>query len=59
VTRQWFHFTLPTRKGQLQQLTMTNAVQSRFAKGGRGYQTLASYDQLKWFRVQSTLMEKT
>jgi len=48
---QWFHFRAHGVKGQQLQFAITNANQSSYVDGWKGYQTVASYDKEEWFRI--------
>lgn len=55
---QWFHFkveglTPGTRYG----FSLTNAAQSAYSHAWTGYNAVASYDQVNWFRVPSRFEE--
>ncbi len=49
--RQWFHFRVTGIRGQALRLRFVNAAAATYVEGWRGYQALATYDRLDWFRV--------
>lgn len=51
--QQWFHFRLQTTQGVLHRLAIINAGESLFPKAWNGYQVVASYDRINWFRVET------
>lgn len=49
---QWFHFKVSgLHVGQEHWFRLTNASQSSYNKAWTGYQAVASYDHVNWFRV--------
>lgn len=48
---QWFYFRVQGAERQAITLRITNAAQAAYAEGWDGYQTVASYDRKRWFRV--------
>ncbi len=49
---QWFHFKASgLHVGQEHWFRLNNASQSTYSKGWPGYQAVASYDHVNWFRV--------
>lgn len=51
---QWFHFKVDgLNPGQRYGFSLTNAGQSSYRNAWSGYQAVASYDQVNWFRVPS------
>ncbi len=50
---QWFHFRLSSEHNQMHTLTITNAAESAYPDGWKGYQAVASYDRQTWFRVET------
>lgn len=51
---QWFYFRLSGARGQQCVMTFENAAQCAFAQGWHGYQAMASYDRVNWFRVPTS-----
>lgn len=51
---QWFYFRLSGARGERCIMTLENAAQCVFAQGWRGYQAVASYDGVNWFRVPTS-----
>jgi murein tripeptide amidase MpaA len=51
---QWFYFRLAGARGQRCRMTFDNAAQCAFAQGWHGYQAMASYDRVNWFRVPTS-----
>ena len=51
---QWFYFRVNGGRGQACRFVFENAAQCAFAEGWRGYQAVASYDRLDWFRVPTS-----
>jgi murein tripeptide amidase MpaA len=52
--RQWFYFRLQGALGQPVRLRFVNAGAATYVTGWRGYQAVASYDRVDWFRVPTT-----
>jgi murein tripeptide amidase MpaA len=50
-TMQWFHFRCHTTAGVHHTIRILNAGDSSFSRAWENYQTMASYDQINWFRV--------
>ena len=51
---QWFHFKVENLiPGQRYGFSLTNAGQSAYSHAWTGYNAVASYDQVDWFRVPS------
>jgi murein tripeptide amidase MpaA len=51
---QWFHFKVEDlTPGQRYGFSLTNAGQSAYNHAWSGYNAVASYDQVEWFRVPS------
>lgn len=49
---QWFHFKVDgLTPGQPHRFSLENAGQSSYNKAWSGYQAVASYDHINWFRV--------
>ncbi|MFP5390093.1 MAG: M14-type cytosolic carboxypeptidase [Gammaproteobacteria bacterium] len=51
---QWFYFRLQGAQGQACTLRLLNAGQSAYPAGWEGYQAMASYDRVSWFRVPTS-----
>jgi murein tripeptide amidase MpaA len=51
---QWFYFRLQGAQGEPCTIRLLNAGQSAYPKGWEGYQAMASYDRVNWFRVPTT-----
>ena len=51
---QWFYFCLSGARGEHCIMTFENASQCVFEQGWPGYQAMASYDRMNWFRVPTT-----
>ncbi|HZX27664.1 MAG TPA: M14-type cytosolic carboxypeptidase [Telluria sp.] len=51
---QWFYFRLQGAQGQACTIRFLNAAKSAYPKGWEGYQAVASYDRITWFRVPTT-----
>ena len=51
--RQWFHFRLQGARGRKVQLRILNAGEATFADGWKDYRACASYDHVRWFRVDT------
>ncbi len=52
--RQWFHFRLQGAREQLTSIRFLNAGQCTYPQGWEGYQAVATYDHVHWFRVPTT-----
>jgi murein tripeptide amidase MpaA len=51
---QWFHFNVDgLTPGQRYGFSLTNAGESAYSNAWVGYNAVASYDQINWFRVPS------
>jgi murein tripeptide amidase MpaA len=51
---QWFHFQVSgLQSGQRYGFSLSNAGQSSYKNAWSGYNAVASYDQVNWFRVPS------
>jgi murein tripeptide amidase MpaA len=48
---QWFYFRLQGAQGQPCSIRFLNAGKSAYPDGWQGYQAMASYDRVEWFRV--------
>ena len=48
---QWFYFRLQGAQGQACRIRFLNAGKSAYPDGWDGYQAMASYDRVEWFRV--------
>jgi murein tripeptide amidase MpaA len=51
---QWFYFRLQGAQGEPCTIRLLNAGQSAYPKGWEGYQAMASYDRVNWFRVPTS-----
>ncbi|MFD2366899.1 M14-type cytosolic carboxypeptidase [Pseudoduganella sp. GCM10020061] len=51
---QWFYFRLQGAQGEPCTIRFLNAGQAAYPKGWEGYQAMASYDRLNWFRVPTS-----
>jgi murein tripeptide amidase MpaA len=51
---QWFYFALTGARDTDCTMTFDNASQCAFPEGWRGYQAVASYDRVEWFRVPTS-----
>lgn len=51
---QWFYFRLQGAHGEPCTIRLLNAGQSAYPKGWEGYQAMASYDRVNWFRVPTS-----
>jgi murein tripeptide amidase MpaA len=51
---QWFYFRLQGAEGLDCTLRFLNAGQSAYPDGWHGYQAVASYDRVEWFRVPTS-----
>lgn len=55
---QWFHFQVDgLAPGQVQRFSLINAGQSAYPFAWPGYQAIASYDHVNWFRVPTRYEE--
>ncbi|TKC80075.1 carboxypeptidase family protein [Trinickia terrae] len=51
---QWFYFRVSGARGERCMMTFENASECAFAEGWRGYEAVASYDRVNWFRVPTS-----
>ena len=51
---QWFYFRLQGAQGQACTIRLLNAGQAAYPAGWEGYQAMASYDRVNWFRVPTS-----
>ena len=51
---QWFHFRLQGAHGQACVMRFLNAGACAFPRGWEGYNVVASYDRVNWFRVPAS-----
>jgi murein tripeptide amidase MpaA len=51
---QWFYFRLQGAQGQACTIRFLNAAQAAYPAGWEGYQAMASYDRVNWFRVPTS-----
>ena len=51
---QWFYFRLHGAQGQACTIRFLNAGQAAYPAGWEGYQAMASYDRVNWFRVPTS-----
>ena len=51
---QWFYFRLQGAQGQPCTIRFLNAAQAAYPAGWEGYQAMASYDRINWFRVPTS-----
>jgi len=51
---QWFYFRLQGAQGQPCTIRFLNAGRSAYPDGWNGYQAMASYDRVNWFRVPTS-----
>jgi murein tripeptide amidase MpaA len=51
---QWFYFRLQGAQAQACTIRLLNAGKTAYPKGWEGYQAMASYDRVNWFRVPTT-----
>jgi murein tripeptide amidase MpaA len=51
---QWFYFRLQGAQGEPCKIRLLNAGKSAYPKGWEGYQAMASYDRVNWFRVPTS-----
>ncbi|WP_137174773.1 M14-type cytosolic carboxypeptidase [Massilia sp. HP4] len=48
---QWFYFRLQGAQGEACSIRLLNAGNAAYPAGWEGYQAMASYDRVNWFRV--------
>lgn len=51
---QWFYFRLQGAQGQACNIRLLNAGNAAYPAGWEGYQAVASYDRVNWFRVPTS-----
>ncbi len=51
---QWFYFRLQGAQGEACSMRFLNAGSSAYPEGWNGYQAMASYDRVNWFRVPTS-----
>jgi murein tripeptide amidase MpaA len=51
---QWFYFRLQGAQGEPCTIRLLNAGKAAYPKGWEGYQAMASYDRINWFRVPTS-----
>lgn len=51
---QWFYFRLQGAQGEACAIRLLNAGNAAYPAGWEGYQAMASYDRVNWFRVPTT-----
>jgi murein tripeptide amidase MpaA len=51
---QWFYFRLQGARGEPCTIRLLNAGKAAYPKGWEGYQAMASYDRVNWFRVPTS-----
>ncbi|HEX9172449.1 MAG TPA: M14-type cytosolic carboxypeptidase, partial [Telluria sp.] len=51
---QWFYFRLQGARDQACAIRFLNAGKCAYPAGWEGYQAMASYDRVEWFRVPTT-----
>ncbi len=51
---QWFYFRLQGAQGEPCTIRFLNAGQAAYPAGWEGYQAMASYDRVNWFRVPTS-----
>ncbi len=51
---QWFYFRLQGAQGEPCTIRFLNAAQAAYPAGWEGYQAMASYDRINWFRVPTS-----
>ena len=51
---QWFYFRLQGAQGQACAIRLLNAGNAAYPAGWEGYQAMASYDRVNWFRVPTS-----
>lgn len=56
-TMQWFHFRCHSKAGLNHTINIVNAGESSFSRAWDNYQTMASYDQVNWFRVPTQFID--
>jgi len=54
---QWFYFRMTAPAGNTYQLQIENAGSSSYPDGWKNYRVVASYDQLNWFRTDTTYVD--
>jgi len=54
---QWFYFRMTAPAGSTYQLQIENAGASSYPDGWKNYRVVASYDQLNWFRTDTTYVD--
>ncbi len=52
--KQWFYFRMQGARGQACNLRIVNAGEATYVDGWNGYQAVASYDRVDWFRVPTS-----
>ena len=52
--RQWFYFRLQGARDRPMTIRLVNAGQTTYVDGWSGYNAVASYDRVDWFRVPTT-----
>jgi murein tripeptide amidase MpaA len=52
-TRQWFYFSVQTLSSEAHNIRLLNAADVSFSHAWKGYQALASYNNLDWFAVET------
>lgn len=51
---QWFYFRLQGAQGEACTIRLLNAGKAAYPAGWEGYQAMASYDRINWFRVPTS-----
>jgi len=51
---QWFYFRLQGAQGEACAIRLLNAGNAAYTAGWEGYQAMASYDRVNWFRVPTS-----
>ncbi|MDY0975408.1 M14-type cytosolic carboxypeptidase [Massilia sp. CFBP9012] len=51
---QWFYFRLQGAQGEACSIRLLNAGNAAYTAGWEGYQAMASYDRVNWFRVPTS-----
>ena len=51
---QWFYFRLQGAQGEACTIRLLNAGKAAYPVGWEGYQAMASYDRVNWFRVPTS-----
>lgn len=51
---QWFYFRLQGAQGEACTIRLLNAGNAAYPAGWEGYQAMASYDRVNWFRVPTS-----